>query len=117
MSRVRRTGRHSSAPPTTGRGSISSSRTLRQPSGTSATVLTEPWVASRDDRRPAQAMTARGWAAVAAVSVLGGLPYLLIKIVVDDGMPPTFLAWSRVVIGAAVLIAFSCYAGTLPALR
>jgi drug/metabolite transporter (DMT)-like permease len=62
-------------------------------------------------------MTARGWAAFAAVSVLWGLPYLLIKIVVDDGMPPTFLAWSRVVIGAAVLIAFSWYAGTLPALR
>jgi drug/metabolite transporter (DMT)-like permease len=62
-------------------------------------------------------MTPRGWAAFAAVSVLWGMPYLLIKVVVDDGMPPAFLAWSRVVIGAAVLIAFALYAGNLSALR
>jgi len=59
-------------------------------------------------------MTPRGWAAFAAVSVLWGMPYLLIKVVVDDGMPPAFLAWSRVVIGAAVLVAVALYAGNLP---
>ena len=49
-------------------------------------------------------MSARAWAAFAAVSVLWGIPYLFIKIAVDDGVSPVFLAWVRVVLGAAVLL-------------
>ena len=41
----------------------------------------------------------------AAVSVLWGIPYLFIKIAVDDGVPPAFLAWVRVVLAAALLLA------------
>ena len=41
-------------------------------------------------------MSARAWAAFAAVSVLWGIPYLFIKVAVDDGVPPAFLAWARV---------------------
>jgi drug/metabolite transporter (DMT)-like permease len=62
-------------------------------------------------------MSRRAWGAFAAVSVLWGLPYLFIKIADDGGMPPLVLAWSRVVLGAAVLLALAWRAGTLPALR
>ena len=40
-----------------------------------------------------------GAGAVAAMSVLWGIPYLFIKVAVDDGVSPAFLAWSRVVLG------------------
>jgi drug/metabolite transporter (DMT)-like permease len=53
----------------------------------------------------------------AAVSVLWGMPYLLIKVAVDDGVPPAFLAWVRVVLGAAVLLVLARHAGTLRSLR
>ncbi len=50
-------------------------------------------------------MSPRAWAAFAAVSVLWGIPYFLIKVAVDDGVPPAFLAWVRVAMGAAILAA------------
>ena len=62
-------------------------------------------------------MSNRAWAAFATVSVLWGLPYLFIKIADDGGMPPLVLAWARVVLGAAVLLAVAWRAGTLPSLR
>jgi drug/metabolite transporter (DMT)-like permease len=62
-------------------------------------------------------MSRRAWGAFAAVSVLWGLPYLFIKIADDGGMPPLVLAWLRVALGAAVLLAIAWRAGTLPALR
>jgi drug/metabolite transporter (DMT)-like permease len=62
-------------------------------------------------------MSARAWAAFAAVSVLWGMPYLFIKVAVDDGVPPAFLAWVRVVLGAAVLLALARRAGVLDSLR
>jgi drug/metabolite transporter (DMT)-like permease len=61
-------------------------------------------------------MTARAWAAFAAVSVLWGIPYLFIKVAVDDGVPPAFLAWVRVVLGAAVLLPLAWHAGLLSSL-
>ena len=57
--------------------------------------------------RHAPQMSARAWAAFGAVSVLWGIPYLFIKVAVDDGVPPAFLAWVRVVLGAAVLLALA----------
>jgi drug/metabolite transporter (DMT)-like permease len=62
-------------------------------------------------------MSARAWVAFAAVSTLWGMPYLFIKIAVDDGVSPVFLAWVRVVLGAAVLLGLAWRAGTLRALR
>lgn len=62
-------------------------------------------------------MSRRAWGAFAAVSVLWGIPYLFIKIADDNGMPPLVLAWGRVALGAAVLLAISWRAGTLPGLR
>jgi drug/metabolite transporter (DMT)-like permease len=45
--------------------------------------------------------------AFAAISILWGIPYLLIKIAVDAGISPAFLAWGRVVMGAVILLAIS----------
>lgn len=62
-------------------------------------------------------MSARAWTAFAAVSTLWGIPYLFIKIAVDDGVPPAFLAWSRVAMAAVVLLALAWRSGLLPSLR
>jgi drug/metabolite transporter (DMT)-like permease len=59
----------------------------------------------------------RAWAAFAAVSTLWGIPYLFIKLAVDDGVPPAFLAWSRVAVGAAVLLPLAWRKGLLRPLR
>ena len=58
-------------------------------------------------------MSPRAWSAFAAVSVLFGIPYLFIKIAVDGGLSPAFVAWSRVLMGAVILLALSHRAGLL----
>jgi drug/metabolite transporter (DMT)-like permease len=62
-------------------------------------------------------LSPRAWAAFAAVSTLWGIPYLFIKVAVDDGVPPLFLAWARVTLGAAVLLLLAWHARVLPSLR
>lgn len=61
-------------------------------------------------------MTSRGWAAFAAVSVLWGIPYLFIKIAVDE-VSPAFLSFARVALAAAVMLPFAWRAGALTGLR
>jgi drug/metabolite transporter (DMT)-like permease len=61
-------------------------------------------------------LTGRAWAAFAAMSVLWGIPYLFIKVAVDDGLSPAFLSWARLVLGAAVLLVLAWQAGTLGSL-
>jgi drug/metabolite transporter (DMT)-like permease len=58
-------------------------------------------------------MSARGWALFAAVSVVWGMPYLFIKIAVDDGLTPGFVAWSRVALAALVLLPLALRRGAL----
>lgn len=53
-------------------------------------------------------MSARAWLAFGAVSVLWGIPYFFIKVAVDDGVSPAFLAWIRVFM-AAVMLAGVCW--------
>ncbi len=62
-------------------------------------------------------MSPRAWAAFAAMSTLWGVPYLFIKVAVDDGVPPAFLAWVRVILAAAVLLALAWRAGVLGPVR
>ena len=62
-------------------------------------------------------MSLRAWSAFAAMSFLWGIPYLFIKVAVDDGVPPAFVAWARVVMAAAVLIVLAWRAGTLGSVR
>jgi drug/metabolite transporter (DMT)-like permease len=58
-------------------------------------------------------MSSRAWAAFAAMATLWGIPYLFIKLAVDDGVPPIFLAWARIVLAAVVLLGLAWRAGTL----
>ncbi len=62
-------------------------------------------------------MSPRSWTLFGIVSILWGIPYLFISIAVDDGMPPAFLAWVRVVLGAVILLPIAWRAGLLPSLR
>src|ERR671932_2288508 len=67
--------------------------------------------------RRIRGLSARAWIAFAAVSTLWGMPYLFIKVAVDDGVHPITLAWVRIVLGASVLLGLAWRAGTLSALR
>src|SRR4051794_20215801 len=58
-------------------------------------------------------MSTRGWALFASVSVIWGLPYLFIKVAVDADLTPGFVAWSRVVIAALVLLPLALRSGAL----
>jgi drug/metabolite transporter (DMT)-like permease len=59
----------------------------------------------------------RGWALFLAMSVIWGIPYLLIKVAVDD-VTPVVLVFARCVIGAALLLPWTIANGQLrPALR
>jgi drug/metabolite transporter (DMT)-like permease len=59
----------------------------------------------------------RAWAGFAAMSVLWGISYLFIKVAVDDGLSPAFVAWSRVVLAAAALVPLAARAGLLRSLK
>ena len=62
-------------------------------------------------------MSPRGRLLFIAVSLVWGIPYLLIKIGVDGGISPVFLAWSRFVLGAAVLLVLAPRADVAQAFR
>jgi drug/metabolite transporter (DMT)-like permease len=64
-----------------------------------------------------RALNARAWSLFAALSVIWGVPYLLIKIADDGGVPPFVLAWGRMVLAAAILLALAARAGSLRGLR
>ncbi len=62
-------------------------------------------------------MTRRAWLLFAAMSVIWGIPYLLIKVVMDTGMAPGFLVFGRTAIGALLLLPVALRRGVLrPAL-
>jgi drug/metabolite transporter (DMT)-like permease len=62
-------------------------------------------------------VSARAWAGFFGLAVLWGVPYLFIKVAVDDGVPPIFLAWVRVTMGAALLLTLAWRSGTLSVTR
>jgi drug/metabolite transporter (DMT)-like permease len=62
-------------------------------------------------------VSARAWVGFAAMSAIWGIPYLFIKVAVDDGVPPAFVAWSRVLLAAVILLALAWKAGVLGSLR
>jgi drug/metabolite transporter (DMT)-like permease len=62
-------------------------------------------------------VSARAWLAFGGVSLLWGVPYYFIKVAVDDGVPPAFLAWARVTLAALILMAISARLGLLPTLN
>jgi len=62
-------------------------------------------------------VSARAWAAFAAVSVLWGIPYLFIRVAVDGSLPPLFLVWVRLAAAAIVVAAMAWRAGVLSSVR
>ena len=58
-------------------------------------------------------MTARAWAIFAAVSVVWGMPYLFIKVAVEAGVSPVFVAFARVALAALVLLPIAWRTGAL----
>jgi drug/metabolite transporter (DMT)-like permease len=59
----------------------------------------------------------RGWALFVAMSVIWGIPYLLIKVAVDE-VSPVIVVFARCVVGAAILLPWTIAKGQLrPALR
>ena len=58
-------------------------------------------------------MTPRAWLLFGCVSVVWGVPYFFIKVAVDEGVPPAFVAWLRVALGAAVLLPLAWRRGAL----
>lgn len=61
-------------------------------------------------------MSRRGWVLLVAVGVIWGVPYLLIKIAVEDVSPP-LLVLVRTAVGAVVLLPFALRGGGLRVLR
>ena len=57
------------------------------------------------------------WVTFAAVSVVWGMPYLFIKVAVDDGVSPAFLSFVRVALAAAILLPIAWRTGALRGLR
>jgi drug/metabolite transporter (DMT)-like permease len=49
-------------------------------------------------------VSARGWLLFAAMSVIWGVPYLMIKVAVEGGVSVSFVVFSRLAIGALVLV-------------
>lgn len=62
-------------------------------------------------------MGRRAWILFALSSVIWGVPYLFIKVAVDAGVPPAFIAWARVALGAALLLPLAAHRGALRGLR
>jgi drug/metabolite transporter (DMT)-like permease len=60
-----------------------------------------------------RAMTPRAWVLFVLSSVIWGVPYLFIKMAVEAGVPPTFVAWSRIALGALLLLPLAWYRGGL----
>ena len=84
-----------------------------------SSLATDVVLAWLDPRVRAQGseMSARAWTGFAALSLLWGVPYLFIKVAVDGGMSPAFIAWVRVVLAAAILLALAKRAGVLSSVR
>jgi drug/metabolite transporter (DMT)-like permease len=57
-------------------------------------------------------MTARAWWLFVAVSVLWGIPYLFIKLAVED-LSPVWVAFSRIVVAFALLLPYAWHKGAL----
>jgi len=62
-------------------------------------------------------MTPRAWMLFALSSVIWGVPYLFIRIAVDAGVHPAFVAWARVALGAALLAPVAVHRGAMRGLR
>jgi drug/metabolite transporter (DMT)-like permease len=63
-------------------------------------------------RMASSGMSARAWTLFAAVSVLWGIPYLFIKLAVED-LSPVMVAWGRILVAFAILLPYALHKGAL----
>lgn len=61
-------------------------------------------------------MSWRAWIAFTALCVIWGIPYFLVKLAVAE-VPPIWVAWSRIALGAAILLPVAWHRGALRSLR
>jgi drug/metabolite transporter (DMT)-like permease len=61
-------------------------------------------------------MSARAWVAFVSISVLWGIPYLFIKVAVQD-TSPMFVAWGRITIGMVLVLPVAWRLGAFRGLR
>src|SRR5215213_8073599 len=61
-------------------------------------------------------MSVRAWGLFAVVSLLWGIPYLFIKLAVED-MSPAMVAFGRIAVAFAVLLPYAWYKGAFRGLR
>jgi drug/metabolite transporter (DMT)-like permease len=61
-------------------------------------------------------VSCRAWAAFAALCVIWGIPYFLIKVAVAE-VPPLLIAWCRLLLATAVLLPLAWKRGALGSLR
>ena len=62
-------------------------------------------------------MSQRAWVLFLLSSVVWGVPYLFIKIAVDAGLHPAFVAWSRIALAGLLLVPLAWQRGALRGLR
>ena len=62
-------------------------------------------------------MTSRAWLLFVLSSLIWGVPYLFIKIAVDAGVPPAFVAWSRIALAAVLVLPLAIRRDALRGLR
>jgi drug/metabolite transporter (DMT)-like permease len=62
-------------------------------------------------------VTPRAWFLFVSSSVIWGIPYLFIRVAVNAGVAPGFVAWSRIVIAALVLLPLAIHRGVLKDLK
>src|SRR5919107_1682498 len=75
------------------------------------------WRGAGVRRGAGAAVSRRGWALFLAMSLIWGVPYLLIKVAVEE-LPPVVVVFGRCLLGAALLLPWTVARGQLrPALR
>jgi len=62
-------------------------------------------------------MTSRAWLLFVLSSLIWGVPYLFIKVAVDAGVPPAFVAWSRIALAAVLVLPLAIRRDALRGLR
>jgi drug/metabolite transporter (DMT)-like permease len=58
-------------------------------------------------------MNRRSWMLLSILAALWGASYLFIKVALDDGLPPVFIVFARIALGAAVLVPLALHADAL----
>ena len=62
-------------------------------------------------------MNRRSWLLMALLAGLWGASYLFIKVALEDGMPPLFIVFARLLLGALVLVPIALRSGELARMR